>query len=198
MNVVEVFQGQKFTDVGSLQCVGKVASLCHEETNIQRIIEICRRTRKDEKQERFPRFGAHRFPRTRLRVIKGTHCNLPRPESPNPKKYVSLFVQKTTKSAFACPCGGQGTPTVTKCPLYQPYADLGLRSVGTPRISIGPALSQALSLSLSLSRARQATKSVSNFESLNFGPDVGQLFPSHEPLVTLRPACSSSRCWPLR
>ena len=34
----------------------------------------------------------------RLRVIKGTHCNLPRPESPNPKKYVSLFVQKTTKS----------------------------------------------------------------------------------------------------
>jgi hypothetical protein len=31
-----------------------------------------------------------------LRVIKGTHCNLPRPESPNPKKYVSLLVQKTT------------------------------------------------------------------------------------------------------
>ena len=64
MNVVEVIQGQKFTDVGSLQCVSKVASLCHEETNIQRIIEICRRPRKDEKQERFPRFGAHRFPRT--------------------------------------------------------------------------------------------------------------------------------------
>jgi len=35
---------------------------------------------------------------TRLRVIKGTVRNLPRPESPNPKKYVSLFVQKTTKS----------------------------------------------------------------------------------------------------
>ena len=39
---------------------------------------------------------------------KGTHCNLPRPESPNPKKYVSLFVQKTTKSEpFAFPPGGR-------------------------------------------------------------------------------------------
>ena len=62
--------------------------------------------------------------RVRLRVIKGTHCNLPRPESPNPKKYVSLFVQKTTKSApFAWPLEGQMTSTVTKCPLYRPYAD---------------------------------------------------------------------------
>ena len=59
----------------------------------------------------------------RLRVIKGTHYNLPRPESPNPKKYVSLFVQKTTKSEpFAFPLGGKMTSTVTKCPLYRPYA----------------------------------------------------------------------------
>ena len=66
----------------------------------------------------------HACTNIRLRVIKGTHFNLPRPESPNPKKYVSLFVQKTTKSEpFAWPTVGQMTSTVTKCPLYRPYAE---------------------------------------------------------------------------
>jgi len=67
-------------------------------------------------------FTAHQQGATRLRVIKGTHCNLSRPESPNPKKYAPLLVQKIPRvNRLGDTPRVTGEPNVLFITLTRPY-----------------------------------------------------------------------------